>query len=405
MSNFQLEDERSLATDSRESNTDNQHDSAAQERRRVRRLLLDTLIASARTTRRKGEKDLPYLKRLTHIFLQSKGLSTLDELNLAELCPKLSTLYLSDNQLVSASGLQYLPEVTHIYMEQNRLTSLNHLPVVRLTKLVLPHNNISYLQLPEGKLSLIELHMASQHTSNLPLGLCPSTIRRLAGTLETLNLSGCMLQNLEPLLELNRLQKLNISHNKVERAASIAQLSSVLTNLEDIDARGNPACAEHKYYEQVLARASTQLVHLDGKHVEQQHKDRLRSLAAHQHKLQRASSGRRGSGSSAAPIGGGGNDVYEGHEWGTAQEEVQNEEEAPGIYTMKPWLHGGRVLSEGGGETSSNPYPNPNVGGSGRRKSNSGSTGGGMGMDDQPLPAGNLRVASMPVHSGQSASR
>jgi hypothetical protein len=74
--------------------------------------LKNLLIANCGVRRRANEGDKIFLRRVSHLHLNGKHLTS-SSLDWSELCPRLDTLYLYDNQLDSLGFLRKVREVSH----------------------------------------------------------------------------------------------------------------------------------------------------------------------------------------------------------------------------------------------------------------------------------------------------
>ncbi|CAM9524059.1 unnamed protein product, partial [Phaeothamnion confervicola] len=103
----------------------------------------ELLAASTTASRRRGEGIESILARLTHLHLNGKLITCLEDCDIASACPCLQVLYLYDNGITNAAPLAACRHITHLYLENNDLSTMAGLPVHTLQKLYLDGNCVA----------------------------------------------------------------------------------------------------------------------------------------------------------------------------------------------------------------------------------------------------------------------
>ncbi|EME78481.1 uncharacterized protein MYCFIDRAFT_157276 [Pseudocercospora fijiensis CIRAD86] len=176
--------------------------------------------------------ELPNLK---HLSLQDCELRRLNTVSM----PALRTLHLDRNCLATVSGIEACKQLDVLSMrcqslrqKGQRLQILEHPLHARTMRL--SGNNVPSLDLPDSLLSMQHLELASAGLQELPddFGLkLPNLV--------TLNLNFNSLKDIRPLLNSQKLEKLTVCGNRLERLRkSVATLSKIST-LRELDLRDN----------------------------------------------------------------------------------------------------------------------------------------------------------------------
>ncbi|CAM9839736.1 unnamed protein product [Ectocarpus sp. 12 AP-2014] len=246
-------------------------------------------LCSTATTRRRNESDDDYLSRVTHLRLQNKGISSLDNPDVFDACHSLKVLYLYDNCVESLKGLEKLQQIEQLFADNNLLTTIQGtLSCRRLRKLHLSGNSVSKLRGLETANCLEELNVARQR---LQRGQCftieQASIDGIKDSLVLLDASGNGMGGTEiaGILHLHRLETLNLAENDIQEMAQarrrVVDLLSSLEVLRDLDLRGNVVSRMAKYFERAVTRCGDLLATLDGKPVHAQHRSMLQRLDRH----------------------------------------------------------------------------------------------------------------------------
>lgn len=232
------------------------------------RLTVDLIARSSSgyTKKKKEESVQQFVKRLTHLYLESKHITEVGEE--MTLCRNLMVLYLYDNQLTDIPCLNFNCHLTHLYLQNNNIVKISNLSALnKLSKLYLGGNHITVIEGLENLAQLQELHVENQR---LPDGeqllFDPRSLQAVAGHLEVLNISGNNLESLNDLEILGSLTQLFASDNNL---SDIYELSKQLTSwprLCRLELTGNPLCQQAKYKDRIIVMCR-QLGMLDGKEV------------------------------------------------------------------------------------------------------------------------------------------
>ncbi|XP_045159125.1 protein phosphatase 1 regulatory subunit 42-like isoform X13 [Mercenaria mercenaria] len=234
---------------------------------------------SGYTKKKRDETMHQYLKRLTHLYLENKGIDEVgDDMSL---CRNLSVLYLYDNQLTHIPSLHQNQHLTMIYLQNNNISRIEGLAhLIRLTKLYLGGNAITVIEGLEKLDRLQELHVENQA---LPPGekllFDPRSIRAISGSLKVLNVSGNNLDSIKDLECLNQLSHFLAIDNQLNDMKELAHVLGQWYYLNRLDLMGNPLCHKAKYRDRVIVMAK-QLDTLDGKQISETAKQFLKNWHA-----------------------------------------------------------------------------------------------------------------------------
>ncbi|XP_076462542.1 protein phosphatase 1 regulatory subunit 42-like isoform X2 [Babylonia areolata] len=222
--------------------------------------------SSGYTKKKKEESAQSFAKRLTHLYLESKGITEVSD-DLA-LCRNLVVLYLYDNQLTEVPCLNFNCSLTHLYLQNNSIIKITNLSALtKLSKLYLGGNCITVVEGLEKLEQLQELHVEHQH---LPPGeqllFDPRCLQALSGHLEVLNVSGNNLESLSDLRDLRSLTQLFAADNQLNDMRDLSQLLATWTRLWRLELVGNPLCHKPKYKDRIIVMCR-KLGMLDGKEI------------------------------------------------------------------------------------------------------------------------------------------
>ncbi|XP_064617270.1 protein phosphatase 1 regulatory subunit 42-like isoform X2 [Liolophura sinensis] len=234
---------------------------------------------SGYTKQKREETVHQYLRRLTHLYLENRGIDAIgDELGL---CRNLTVLYLYDNQLTSMPLLTQNQNLTHLYLQNNNISHIENLSSLRrLTKLYLGYNKITVLEGLEKLEQLQELHVENQC---LPCGekllLDPRSLKALSRSLQILNISSNGLESIKELEWLINLNQLMASDNNLNDMRELDHVLSQVKQMWRLDLMGNPLCHKAKYRDRVIIM-SPSLEMLDGKEISKMSKQFLMNWQA-----------------------------------------------------------------------------------------------------------------------------
>lgn len=196
----------------------------------------------------KGERAETFLARQTHLSLEKKSLSNIQ--NLQALCPALEALYLFENQIETLEGLP--PRLTHLYVQHNRVSEIQDLSTIKhLRTLHIEHNKLGSLEaLCALGGSLVELHASHQRAGAEPLSLCPEVLPKLSG-LRFLSLASNKLSDASPLAALPTLVQVDLSQNLLAELGSVRHLLAAARGLRELDLRENPLSSNRKVLDSI----------------------------------------------------------------------------------------------------------------------------------------------------------
>ncbi|XP_012937962.1 protein phosphatase 1 regulatory subunit 42 [Aplysia californica] len=221
---------------------------------------------SGYTKKKRDENMQHYVRRLTHLYLENKGIDDIGE-DLS-LCRNLTVLYLYDNVLNKVPLLNQNVSLTHLYLQNNNISRIENLSALtRLQKLYIGGNTITVLEGLEKLQQLQELHVESQR---LPPGeqllFDPRTVKALAACLQVLNVSGNNLTSIRELEQLPGLTQLLATDNQLSDMKELAHLLTAWHRLGRLDLAGNPVCLRAKYKDRIIVMGK-HLEILDGKSI------------------------------------------------------------------------------------------------------------------------------------------
>lgn len=229
------------------------------------RLTVDLIAKNSNLKPRKEETLVQCLKKITHINFSDRNIDSIDDLSL---CKNLSVLYLYDNRISQVTNLNYTTNLTHLYLQNNCISCIENLSSLKkLEKLYLGGNYIAVIEGLEGLEELRELHVESQR---LPLGekllFDPRTLRSLAKSLSTLNISNNNIDDIKDLEMLENLNHLIAVDNQLMHVKDLELLLRKLMKLWKMDLNGNPVCLKPKYRDRLILMSKS-LEFLDGKEI------------------------------------------------------------------------------------------------------------------------------------------
>eukprot|EP01105_Mastigella_eilhardi_P021151 TRINITY_DN5099_c0_g1_i1.p1 TRINITY_DN5099_c0_g1~~TRINITY_DN5099_c0_g1_i1.p1 ORF type:complete len:356 (+),score=68.76 TRINITY_DN5099_c0_g1_i1:46-1113(+) len=242
----------------------------------------------------RGETQERFLRRITHVHLEGRALSSLvcDPPDLlSRVCPAVSTLYAHENSLRELPQSLDAPNLTHLYLQSNQIQQLRGLSgLLNLKKLYLEYNCISLVEGLEKLLHLEELHLSHQQ---LPPGkemtFDSPTLQSLSASLRVLT---CACNNMTTLYPLSKLVTLDASSNCIEDIKQVKGVLSECGDLRELNLKGNPLCHGRSYREEIVI--TSRLTVLDEKDVLPQERTFLLRKAGaatkHQHEARRAAS-------------------------------------------------------------------------------------------------------------------
>ncbi|XP_074642721.1 protein phosphatase 1 regulatory subunit 42-like isoform X2 [Tubulanus polymorphus] len=221
---------------------------------------------SGYTKKKREESVQHFIKRLTHLYLEGRGIDEVgDDIGL---CRNLTVLYLYDNKLEAIPNLNQNSNLTHLYLQNNdikRLHGVGHLK--KLTKLYVGGNCITVIEGLENIDNLQELHAEHQ---KLPSGeqllFDPRSLRALAFSLQVFNISGNNLNSIRDLECLREMQQFVCTDNKLYDMKEIAHVLGSWRHLSRLELSGNPLCNKSKYRDRIIVM-SLSLESLDGKEI------------------------------------------------------------------------------------------------------------------------------------------
>jgi len=221
---------------------------------------------SGYTKKKRDESVNQFVRRLTHLYLENKGIDDMgDDLSL---CRNLTVLYLYDNELNKIPSLNGNVNLTHLYLQNNNISCIENLSALtRLQKLYIGGNTITVLEGLEKLVLLQELHIEAQR---LPPGeqllFDPCTLIALAPSLQVLNVSNNNLSSLRDLEQLPGLVQLLASDNRLCDMKEMAYILNTMPYLWRLDLMGNPVCHRAKYKDRIIVMGK-HLEVLDGKNI------------------------------------------------------------------------------------------------------------------------------------------
>uniref|UniRef100_A0A0R3WE18 Protein phosphatase 1 regulatory subunit 42 n=1 Tax=Taenia asiatica TaxID=60517 RepID=A0A0R3WE18_TAEAS len=198
--------------------------------------------------RRLDEPLEKYLGRLTHLYMNNKGIDDVGEA--LKPCTNLQVLYLYENRLTKIPDLSRSPSLTHLYLQQNDITRIHNLDALfNLEKLFLSGNKISVLEGLESQSKLRELRIDHQR---LPAGegiiFDDQSLMAIKARLSChfikfrtpLDLSASGVNNLQSLECLQYLERLDVGSNQLADESDVLSVLSKMTHLSELNISGNP---------------------------------------------------------------------------------------------------------------------------------------------------------------------
>lgn len=176
-----------------------------------------------------------WMPQLTSLSLRDCGLTRLDVSRM----PNLQRLVVDDNQLTSIGGLNKLNRLQTLSMRRQTLPTNQSISIFdqafEATSVFLSGNALSTLSLSSSFLSIRHLELASAGLQDLPddFGLKMPNLR-------TLNLNFNSLKDVRPLLNIQKLQTLSLSGNRISRLRKSVATLGKLTTLRELDLRDTP---------------------------------------------------------------------------------------------------------------------------------------------------------------------
>lgn len=234
---------------------------------------------SGYTKKKRDETMQQYLRRLTHLYLENKGIDEVgDDISL---CRNLSVLYLYDNHLTMIPNLMQNQFLTMLYLQNNSISRIEGLhPLIRLTKLYLGGNCITVIEGLEKLQQLQELHIENQI---LPPGekllFDPRSLKAIALSLKVLNVSGNNLDSIRDLEGLRSVSHFTAIDNQLNDMKELAHVFGQWFDLNKLDLMGNPLCHKAKYKDRIIVMAK-KLDTLDGKQISETAKQFLQNWHA-----------------------------------------------------------------------------------------------------------------------------
>ncbi|XP_076441267.1 protein phosphatase 1 regulatory subunit 42-like [Babylonia areolata] len=245
------------------------------------RLTVDLIARSSSGYMKKKKEESPqqFVKRLTHLYLESKHISEVGEDLM--LCRNLMVLYLYDNELTEIPCLNFNCNLTHLYLQNNRITKISNLSALtKLSKLYLGGNHITVIEGLENLAQLQELHIENQQ---LPPGeqllFDPRSLQALSNHLEVLNISSNSLDSLNDLEMLRNLTQLFAADNQLGDIQELSRQLMSWPRLWRLELTGNPLCQQAKYKDRIIV-VCRQLGMLDGKEIKDTTRQFLRNWHA-----------------------------------------------------------------------------------------------------------------------------
>ncbi|KAK6179973.1 hypothetical protein SNE40_012210 [Patella caerulea] len=207
---------------------------------------------SGHTKKNREETQSHYLERLTHLYLEERGIDDVgEELGL---CRNLVALYLYDNQLSRIPNLSQNPNLTHLYLQNNNIRKMECLSCLRdLSKLYLGGNAITVLEGIENLKHLQELHIENQQLpSGEKLLFDPRSLKTIVSYVQVLNVSGNNLDSIKELEKAVNLRQLMASDNNITDMKELSLVLNNLTNIWRLELIGNPVCHKSKYRDKII---------------------------------------------------------------------------------------------------------------------------------------------------------
>lgn len=226
-------------------------------------LSVELLLKASRTVRQhRGEADDDYIARLTHIAIENKLITNLNNINK---CRSMMVLYAYDNVITKIDSLNYCNRLTNLYLQHNNISRLENLQgLTVLSKLYIGHNAIAVVEGLETLVNLRELHVENQHLApGDALTFDPRTLRALSSSLSVLNISYNHMEDIRDLALLTSLTQLNISANSLDNLDHLSMILLYNPGMWRLWVTGNIICSIPKYREEIIIRGMSLTV-IDG---------------------------------------------------------------------------------------------------------------------------------------------
>jgi len=239
----------------------------------------EMMVRAQKTGKPNGETPEVYLRKITHLHLGEKRISTLSNAELV-LCKNLRVLHLHGNAIRKMESL-VLPKLTHLYLQNNIVESIGGLEHVgqSLSKLYLTGNHISSLDGLQECTSLTELHIQDQTLPKDAVMRIPrESLIGISRNLTFLDISHAGVVSIEPLSELKALEILDASKNNISDIKDVCRYTSQVDRLGTLDLRDNAVTKVRKYRDQVVLNST--IGSLDGKAISSQQRQFLHALKA-----------------------------------------------------------------------------------------------------------------------------
>lgn len=247
-----------------------------------RKITQDMVNASTSLTKSSNESPEAYLKRVTHLHLQTKRISKIEGL---EQCTNLKVLYLYDNIIEKVENLDFATNLQYLQLQNNLIKDFPKLQMQNLTKLFLDENEISFVTGLDACNKLEELHISNQRMPTYTSLIFDSmSLEAISYTLQVLEISGNFITNLTPFICLQNLRKLSCSNNSV---TDIAEIELIICHRYLIEANfeGNPCCKSHKYRDCAISASAESLRMLDNLPILRHQQVAIKALMDHRKKI------------------------------------------------------------------------------------------------------------------------
>jgi Leucine-rich repeat (LRR) protein len=200
------------------------------------RLSCDLIVASTpHILPGRTETIAHFLRRISHLNLQSHGLTTLSGV---EVCSGLRALYAFENRISEIPP--GLGAIEVLVLDDNLIGGISNLSQSpRLRKLHLNKNCISTIEGLSQCGALEELHIAHQRGLPAPLQINPTSINCISQSLRWVDVSGSGLTSLRDFAPCARLVRIDAANNALADVSEIlALLHSNWPRMEQVSVRG-----------------------------------------------------------------------------------------------------------------------------------------------------------------------
>ena len=243
----------------------------------------DMILDSTSLTRSSTESTNKYLKKLTHVHLQNKRIKNIEGL---KICPNLKVIYLYDNQIENIETVNELLYLEYIQLQGNMIRVIPDIKLIKLQKLFLNHNEISFISGLEACQNLEELHVSTQSLpDNQPLQFDPISLNAISSSLLVLDCSGNNINILEPFKVLIHLQRLGMSRNNITDLNEIIDLFTLPLHLIEANFIDNPCTKTYNYRNHIISSSLPCLEMLDEKPVTSENHTNITGFMTHKDKL------------------------------------------------------------------------------------------------------------------------